>query len=218
MAPDNQLMEMKALAQNLPDQARQIVVSDAESYLQAGELLVYIKQLRKKIIDTFRPIKQRIDESKKAVLIQERAADIPLAQAEQYLTPQIIAYDRRQEHLRQQEELRLKALSHSIEEDRRLMQAIAAENAGAPKLSQTLLEEPLPFVPVMVPKSVPKVAGLSIRKNYGFTLVNQALLPREYLTPDLVKIGGVVRALKDQCRIPGVEVHEEQSIAGVRFA
>ena len=65
---------------------------------------------------------------------------------------------------------------------------------------------------------LPRVPGMTLRKNWSFRVTNPDLIPREYLMPDLVKIGGVVRALKNQCRIPGIEVYEEDTIQGRRPA
>jgi len=45
------------------------------------------------------------------------------------------------------------------------------------------------------------------------------LIPREYLIPDEVKIGGVVRATKGSIQIPGIEIYsEDQVLAGRRNA
>lgn len=69
--------------------------------------------------------------------------------------------------------------------------------------------------------SAPKAAiparpeGVSFRKSWGFEIVGAELLPREYLTPDLVKIGGVVRAMGPEAEkgIPGIRVFEKTTTA-----
>lgn len=205
------------MALSVPDQARQIKVVDADSYRRAGEVIVYIKALRKKITDTFKPIKQKIDEAKREVLAQERAADLPLMEAENYLSPQIIAFDREQERLRREEENRLREEARKAEEERRMQEALDAEAQGETETADAIINETY-VPPVVVAKSIPKVQGMSIRENWTFRIVNQALIPREYLKVDEVKIGGVVRSLKDQCRIPGIEVYKESTVAGRRIA
>lgn len=218
MEENTAVKEVTNLALSVPDQARQIIVTNADTYRRAGEVIVYIKQLRKKIADTFRPIKQKIDESKREVLAQERAADLPLMDAENYLSPQIIAYDREQERIRREEEARLREIARKQEEERRMQEALAAEAEGQAEVADAIINEPTYVPPVVVGRSIPKVAGMSIRDNWTFRIVNPAIIPREYLKVDEVKIGGVVRSLKDQCRIPGIEVYKESTVAGRRVA
>ena len=80
------------------------------------------------------------------------------------------------------------------------------------------METPVQVAPVVVPKSVPKVSGMSIRDNWKFKITNEKLIPREYLKVDEVKIGQVVRALKSATNIPGVEVYNEGTVSGRRAA
>ena len=218
MEESTEAKEVTALALSVPDQARQITVNDMDSYRRAGEVIVYIKAVRKRIVDTFRPIKQKIDEAKREVLSQERAADLPLMEAENYLSPQIIAYDREQERIRREEEARLREIARKAEEDRRMQEALDAEAQGETETAEAIINEPAYVPPVVVAKTLPKVAGMSIRENWTFRVVNQALVPREYLKLDEVKIGGVVRSLKGSTRIPGIEAYAEQTVAGRRVA
>jgi hypothetical protein len=73
------------------------------------------------------------------------------------------------------------------------------------------MEEPVYAPPVIVPKTVPKLNGGPVYRTITkFRIINEALIPRQYMMPDLVKIGGVVRALKNQTNVPGIEVYEER--------
>jgi len=47
------------------------------------------------------------------------------------------------------------------------------------------------------------------RKVWKYRIVNEALIPREYLTPDLQKIGSLVRGFKEKFNISGIQVYEE---------
>jgi len=86
--------------------------------------------------------------------------------------------------------------------------------AGAAAAADEAAAAPAPTV--RVASSVPKVAGIKARVNYKFTVVDATKLPREYLQPDLVKIGAEVRRIKHIARaealIPGIKVSEEDSI------
>ncbi len=204
------------LALSVPDQARAIKIKSQEDYAKAGDVLLTVKAIRKKIVETFKPIKQKMDAAKAEVLKQERDADAPLKEAEAILTPQILAWDREQDRLRKEEEARLREIARKQEEDQRLKDALAAEAAGDKETADQIIEEKPYVPPVVLPKATPKVVGMTIRENWKFRITNAALIPREYLTPDMVKIGGVARALKAQTNIPGVEVYNEGTIAGRR--
>ena len=218
LAEGQQINEVTTLALSVPDQAKQISIKTMDDYVRAGEIMLTIKAIRKKITDTFKPIKQKMDAAKQEVLDQERAADAPLKEAEALLSPQIIAWNREQERLRQAEEARLREEARKQEEERRLQEAILAEQHGQKEEAEAIMETPVQVAPVVVPKSVPKVSGMSIRDNWKFKITNEKLIPREYLKVDEVKIGQVVRALKSATTIPGVEVYNEGTVSGRRAA
>lgn len=218
LAEGQQINEVTTLALSVPDQAKQISIKTMDDYVRAGEIMLTIKAIRKKITDTFKPIKQKMDAAKQEVLDQERAADAPLKEAEALLSPQIIAWNREQERLRQEEENRLREEARKQEEERRLQEAILAEQHGQKEEAEAIMETPVQVAPVVVPKSVPKVSGMSIRDNWKFKITNEKLIPREYLKVDEVKIGQVVRALKSATNIPGVEVYNEGTVSGRRSA
>jgi hypothetical protein len=218
LAEGQQINEVTTLALSVPEQAKQISIKTMDDYVRAGEIMLTIKAIRKKITETFKPIKQKMDAAKQEVLDQERAADAPLKEAEALLSPQIIAWNREQERLRQEEENRLREEARKQEEERRLQEAILAEQHGQKEEAEAIMETPVQVAPVVVPKSVPKVSGMSIRDNWKFKITNEKLIPREYLKVDEVKIGQVVRALKSATNIPGIEVYNEGTVSGRRAA
>ena len=169
LTPEVQEVTTTALA--VPDQARAIVVTDNASYAAAAELLITIKGIRRKIEDTFKPIKQKMDAAKKEVLDQERAADAPLRQAEDYLKPQLAKWDAEQERIRREEERRLQDEARKREEEARLAAAIEAEQAGAKEEAEQILEQPVYVAPVVVPKATPKVAGGPVFQTRWFASV-----------------------------------------------
>lgn len=218
LAEGQQINEVTTLALSVPEQAKQISIKTMDDYVRAGEIMLTIKAIRKKITETFKPIKQKMDAAKQEVLDQERAADAPLKEAEALLSPQIIAWNREQERIRQEEERRLQEEARKQEEERRLQEAILAEQHGQKEEAEAIMETPVQVAPVVVPKSVPKVSGMSIRDNWKFKITNEKLIPREYLKVDEVKIGQVVRALKSATNIPGIEVYNEGTVSGRRAA
>lgn len=67
-------------------------------------------------------------------------------------------------------------------------------------------------------RETPKVSGVSGRRVWKFRIKDASKLPREYTMPDEKKIGGVVRAMKSDTNIPGIEVWNEPDLAASRGA
>jgi len=60
--------------------------------------------------------------------------------------------------------------------------------------------QPVPDVP-----TASKAQGVTLRDNWSFEIVDESLIPREFLKPDEVKIRSVVIAQKDKTNIPGIK-------------
>ena len=212
---ETEIVAKKALS--IPEQARAIQVVDNETYSQAGEILITIKGLRKEIGAAFDPIIKKAHEAHKEAKAQKDKAEAPLIEAENIIKPALAAYDREQERLRREEEERQREIARKAEEERRLQEALQAEKEGDAAAAQAIIEEPVYVPPVVIEKTTPKVQGISMQKVWKFRVTNEALIPREYMTPDMVKIGGVARATKGSIQIPGVEIYSEDIVkAGVR--
>jgi hypothetical protein len=223
-----EIIEVNTLALSVPEQAKQIVkIINNDDYTRAGQILLTIKEIRKKIENTFKPIKQKMDAAKKEVLDQERLADKPLAEAELYIKPLMAQYNAEQERIRQAEEARLREIARKEEEERRLQEAVAAEQEAkrlgatqeeASNLVNDIINEPVQAPPVVVQKTIPKVQGVSFTKLWKFRITNAALIPREYMIPNEQAIGAVVRNTKGAIQIPGIEIYSEDSVSAGRRA
>jgi hypothetical protein len=214
-----EIIEVNTLALSVPEQAHMITaITNNNDYVKAGNILLTIKDIRKKIEATFKPIKQKFDAAKKEVLDQEKAADRPLIEAENWIKPLISGYLIEQEKIRQAEERRLQEQARKEEEERRLLEAIEAEKNGQQDEAQAIIDAPVQAPPVVVPKAVPKVEGISMRENWKFRITSEKAIPREFLKVDEVKIGAYVRAMKSAGNIPGVEIYNEATIGAGRRA
>lgn len=86
------------------------------------------------------------------------------------------------------------------------------ESAAAQK-SESLQAEAAQVVAPVVQRAAPKVTGLTFTEVAKFEVIDKTKLPMEYLVPDEVRIGKVVRALKTEANIPGVRVWMEKQPA-----
>lgn len=81
---------------------------------------------------------------------------------------------------------------------------------------EVLQERASSVVAPVLPAAPPKVSGLSSRQVWKYRVKNLSLVPREYLMLDEKKTGGVVRAMKADTNIPGIEVYPETDYAASR--
>jgi len=211
-------VEEKALS--IVDQAKAVKIVDNQSYVAAGGVWKAIGDMIREVKDTFDPICDAAHKAHKQA-VEKRAKYLdPLTSAQRSVKGLMSAYDAELERIRREEQARLEAIARKEEEERRLQEAIDAEAAlkdqGATKEevaeeTAAILETPVTVAPVVIPKAVPKMQGGPVyRTVWKAKIINERLIPREYLVPDMVKINGVVRSLKGAANIPGVQAYEER--------
>lgn len=214
---DNAVMELETKALSLPDQAKAIgSIVTPEQYAAAGELLVAIKDLRKGIAEHHAPMIEAAHRAHKEALAARKRLDDPLDQAERVVKPAMGSYVAEEERKRREVERVAQEAARKAEEDARLAEAEAAERAGDHAEADAMIQAPVVVPPVVVPSSVPKVAGVASVKVWKWRITNQALIPRQFFVLDETKINGVVRTMKNLAQIPGIEVYPEDEVRGAR--
>jgi hypothetical protein len=222
----NEIEVVKAEVMTIPDQAKLILVRDQESLERANSIFITIKGLRKKIEETFSPIISKAFAAHKEAVAQRKKVEEPLILAESWLNAQVTEYHKVQERIRAEEERRLREAAikaeverRKAEEEARIKAAAELEAAGAKEEAEAVMAEALeevdkPMEVYVPPPETPKVtlSGATVKTTWTFEIVNEALIPRQFLTPDIVKIGGIVRSLKGQTNIPGVKAVEKKSM------
>ena len=101
---------------------------------------------------------------------------------------------------------RAEALAPLMDAERILKSKIAAYSIEQAKAAAVA-------APGVIAQEPPKVEGVSIRKGWAFRITDATKIPRKYLVPDERAIAGVVKALGQEARIPGVEVYEATTVA-----
>jgi hypothetical protein len=202
--------EVETRALSVVDQAKSVKVIDAESYVTAGQMYTSIVAMMKEVDDAFDKNIKRWHEGHKGAIADKAKYWNPLDAAKRAVKKALGDYDAEQERIRRAEEARLQEIARKEEEERKLAEAIAAEQSGDKQEAEAIMEEPVYVAPVVVKKEVPKVEGVVFRTVWKFRIIDEKKIPREYLTPDSVKIGGVVRSMKKATNIPGIQVYEER--------
>ena len=208
---ENSTKEVSARALTIIEQANVLTVKDGEDYVEAGVLWKAIKELKDKVNETFKPIIEKAHAAHKEALAQKAKIFDPLEMAGRTVKGVMESWDREQEAIRQAEERRLREIARKEEEERRLQEAIEAEANGEKDKAEDILKEEIYIPPVILAKATPKASGGPVyRTIWKFRIINADLIPKMYMQPDEIKIGGVVRAMKGQTQIPGIEVYSER--------
>ena len=193
--------------------AQEIVVKDDESYTKTAGWVKDLKGIRKLIDETFDPHVKTAHGLWKGLIAEKKKHSAPLDEAEGIVKRKLSDYTQAQEKVRRAEEQRLREEARKKAEAEQLAAAQAAEEAGDAEEAERLLDEEVIPEPVIVEPAAPKVEGVSYRTTWKFRITDEKKIPREYLAVDEKKIGQVVRALKDQAKIPGVEAYAAKSMA-----
>jgi len=201
---ENGTKEVSTRALTIIEQANVLTVKDGKDYVEAGVLWKAIKELKDKVNETFKPIIEKAHAAHKEALAQKAKIFDPLEMAGRLVKGIMEKYNREQEAIKQAKERRLREIARKEEEERRLREAIEAEANGEKDISEAILEEPIYVPPIIIEKEVPKVSGIVFREIWDFEIVDEKLIPFEYLQPNMIKIGSVVRSLKSATNIPGI--------------
>lgn len=212
---ERQLLEKQSHA--AVTQAQGLAVVDGESYQSAGNVLKSHKTLLKRIDAELDPIIRAQREALDAQRALKKRLTDPVEQAEAIIKGKMLTFQQAEEAKRRAEELRLREEARKAEEERRLAEAVAAEQNGQPEVAEAIIAEPVVAPPIVLPKATPKVDGISSRKIFKFKIVDERLIPREYMKVDEVKIGQYARMQKGQGNIPGVEFYAEETMSAGAF-
>lgn len=206
-------------------EARDITITDDESFIGAGTVRAALKGAQKVAEQRFEEVKKPLREAKAAFDKMESEVVGPIKSAVAALDDKTTVY--RSEQLRLAEEKRKadEAAARKLEEERRLKEAEAAKANGVPEEETlALLDEPL--MPTMAPAApaTPKVAGQSYVDTWSAEVTNLSALigyvaaaPRErgnLLLPNLPALNQVAKGMKAAMAIPGVRAVSRQTVRG----
>jgi hypothetical protein len=189
-------------------------VTDAASYAAAAEHLVGYATLKKRIEEYFEADVKNAH-TLWSSLTGKRKKAVDAVEARITAIKRMMAgWSQEQERIRREAELKAQLAAKRQEEERIAAEAAMLEVQGQPELAAAVLEQAItaPAPIVSLPSTVPKVAGVSTVEAYDFEVINEGLLPREYLTPDLKKIRARVNDLKSMTKIPGVRVFRDDQV------
>lgn len=205
--PDTKASDEKALS--AVDKARQLSILTPTDYTVADTFCVGLKELEKEIVGTFKDPKEKAWAAHKSIVAAEAKHLEPIQEARRLIKQKMSAWQELEDQKRREEEARLQAEANKRAEEEALKAADEAQKAGDTATAEAILSAPVEAPPVVLPKSTPQ-AKTVIRTTWSYRIVNANLLPREYLIPDTVKLGGMARATKGSVKVPGVEFFQQK--------
>jgi hypothetical protein len=207
LADETNEIESKALA--IPEQAKLIVVTDNDTMAMADNTVDAISDMMKEVDSTFKPMADKAFQTHREITGRWKQIKQPLEDAKTYLVNQIKGYKRKVQEAVEAEQRRLTEIARKQEEERRLAEAIQAEQEGNEAEAQAIIEEEM-FVPTpVVHVDTPKLDNRRYATRWTWKVTDINKVPREYLMVDQIKVNGIVRAMKGQTRIAGIEVFED---------
>lgn len=193
--------KLEVLAQKeseLTQIANSFVIENEATLTLAGGFLVAVKNLASQVIDTFKEPKDAAWKTHKAITAAEKKHLDPLKAAEDIVKAKVNKYVTARE-----------AAKRKAAEEAQAALAVTLEESGNVEMAESVRAQP------MAVTEAPKVAGLTMRKEFKYRVVNYKLIPDDYwiLNDDLV--GGIVKkkGLDAMAEIPGIEVYEESAVS-----
>jgi len=186
------------------------IASQAELEL-ASEVLKEVKARYKELDTQRKSITKPIDDAKKAVMELFKDPLELLEKAESKLKRMMLGYTEEQERKAREEQLRLQRLAEQeAEKEKKKLEAKiekAIQKGDEEKAAELELQKEM-VIPVEVPVIQPKVEapkGVSYREDWRAEIVDEKLIPREFLIPNLTALNKIAVATKGSIEIPGVK-------------
>lgn len=183
-----------------------LVIFDAESYRRAAEKRSMLGEGIEYFENLFRPHVEQAHRQHKALLADLKKFTEPLQAAMFRLGRQLADYDAAQQLIQRRKQLEAEAEERKRAEEEKKRLADLAKEMGDRELAEEIKAAPAQVEPVVVAKETPKIEGLSYRENWTYKIVDASKIPCRYHSIDTVEIGRIVRRLKGETKIPGVEV------------
>lgn len=170
-------------------ETKNVAINNDEQYVVEGARLKEIKNLLRSIEE------------------KERELEAPLKLALQYIKNDVFKpYIERLKKLETKikNEISIYDDKKKKEEEERRKNLEEAFKKTNPEISED--------ISIITNNTTPKVAGVRISYRYDFEIVDENLIPREFLKVDDVKLRRVINALKEETKIPGIKVVKKKII------
>ena len=199
--------------------ARGLVITNQDELSAANAFRLDIKALLGTIDDAFDPQIEQAYALHRSLLAKKKEFTGPPLQALDIINPKIADYLKEQDRIRLQKERerQLKEQEAKRLAEKAVDKASELVDKGQVARANAVLQEAAEKAGV-IEAAAPEVpekpqADVSLRTTWDFEVVDAEKIPRKYLIPDLVTIGKIVRAMKEQTDIPGIRAFAKTTVA-----
>ncbi len=219
------LVALTPNAVSLAKQAAEIITQATEIKVQSVEQRDNILELAKKIktvskgLETERMATTRpMDTAKNEVMNLYRDSLDKLVKAEGIIKKSVLDFDREERRKAEEIQAKLRAEAEAKarkERERFETQALKAIDKGNEEKAEQLIEkaEAVQIFTPVVQIPVHKSQGTSVREVWKYRIVDEKLIPREYLIVNEKLLGSMAKSSHDVVKVPGVEFYSEDSLA-----
>jgi len=201
--------EIKKQSSLIVRKAVKVTVTDQKSLSVAETILVQVKDIIKGVIEYFEDPIKKAHAAHKAILAKKNEALDPLLKAEKFLKNAVKDYLVEEERARRAAEEQRK-----FEQEALLSKLDTERDKGDTKAADKTFEK----IEEIHEKSMkieetPQMVGVTKKTLIRWKVSDLDLVPRDLLTVDKPKVDEIVKRMKMNASIPGIEVYEDVSIA-----
>lgn len=204
-------------------EAQQFKITTADQFHAAGDKLMRIKGVMKKIDELFDPIVKKAFEAHKATVAAKKQLTEPLTKAETMIKQEMTAYNAEQRRIATEAEAKARELAEAQarkEREKLLSQAVKAEEKGQEEKAEALLEQAeniIPLTPIIVPQ-VEKVKGISTKTVWKAIVVKTEEVPAyfngmELRTINQSQLNKIAQMTAGNVQISGVRFEQEEIVS-----
>lgn len=226
LVPVEKKRELSKGGSDIVELAEELVITNQEEYDFAVVVLDDARAFTKKVLEVMTPICDSTNKAHKAATTLRGDLSRPSTKAEGIVRGKISAWDLEQDRIEREriaEEKRKKDEDDRLireEEERLLQEAVDLEDKGEPVIAEGLVdeaEELRTFREADPPATssggfppVSRARGLSYRDNWKAVILTADLVPREYCSPDLVKLEKLAKENEGKAAPAGVIFKNER--------
>lgn len=187
------------------EQAKAFQITTPEERAVVDQFCANLKALEKEVDLAYDEHIKTAHAAHKSLVAKKASYGLPIIEARKIAKDKLIAWDELEAGRRRVEEARLRAEAQKKADDEALAKAERAAEFGDDAAADAIMAAPVVVAPV---KLAPAAKSQTVTQTrWAYEVLDASLVPREYLTIDTVKLGGVIRATKGALVIPGVRAY-----------
>jgi len=211
---ETKLVEISNETLKIVDQNNKFVIRGEKSLTETSEFLVSVKQRIKRVEELRKWFVKPLNDQVKAINVKFKEASQPLEQVESLVGGKIVEYRKKEAEIIEQKRLAdEKRQKDEFDAEQKRLAKEAKELKGQEK-KDAIAEIPKEFIPEVETKQKTVIktdsGSLKTRKLWKAKIVDEMIVPREFLSVDMVKINKAIRS--GQREIKGLDIYQEETL------